>query len=273
MKTYFFIPGTKLKKLNDIQKLGIDQIIIDLEDAVKYSERELLVNEIKLHFNNLGDIYFRVPIYNPENNLDLSIFEELQQIGFTKFMLPKLQSSNDFKEFIDRTNNANLNLILLVETPRFFLELKDIVFNYKKHIAGLGLGSHDFMAEVGGEHNLKNIEYPRQQLLYIARSISVEAIDIACMEIRDEILISEEIKDGLNKGFDGKFFIHPNQIAVFRRLDIYSKEEYDWALKVIERLHDVGSEEEFNPIILDGEIVERPHLNKALKIKAFYETK
>lgn len=133
------------------------------------------------------------------------------------------------------------------------------------------MGSHDFMSEVGGEHTLENLQVVRQQLLYLARMCSIEAIDIASMELENKSSFTGELLDGFKKGYDAKFFIHPWQLNVFKQLKLYTEKDYSWASKILETLKEVGTANEFNPIVIDGQIIERPHLNKAKKIIKYYK--
>lgn len=272
MESYFFVPGTRLHKIADIQKLNVSQIIIDLEDAVKFSERRQIIEQLKSN-SDYKVFYVRIPLYNEAEKIETSFFRELYDNGFRKFVFPKIQKASDFDIIISEKEYSDLQAILLVETTRFFLEAKETLLKYEKIFSGIGIGSHDFMSEVGGLHNLKNLEYVRLRILYLARMINIKAIDIASMELKDENLYKNEIIDGFTKGYDGKFFIHPWQINTFKSISLYSKEELNWAKKIKNELVKVGSEREFNPIILDGQIIERPHLAKAEKIIKYYETK
>lgn len=272
MESYFFVPGTRLHKIPDIQKLNVSQIIIDLEDAVKFSEREQILEQLKTNAD-YKNFYVRVPLYDATEKIDTVIFKELYEKGFRKFVFPKIQKSVDFDVIISQSNYTDLQIILLVETTRFFLEVKDVLLKYENIFSGIGIGSHDFMAEVGGVHDLRNLEYVRLQILYLARMINIKAIDIASMELKQEENYKEEIIDGLRKGYDAKFFIHPWQIDIFKSISLYSREELNWARKVQNEFKIVGSKAEFNPVVIDGQIIERPHLNKAKKIIKYYESK
>lgn len=272
MESFFFVPGTRLHKIPDIQKLNVSQIIIDLEDAVKFSERTYILEQLKSK-PNYKDFYIRIPLYNEFEEINTFIFKDLYENGFRKFVFPKIQKSDDFNKIISESNYTDLQIILLVETSRFFLEVKDILLEYEKMFSGIGIGSHDFMAEIGGVHDLKNLEYVRQHILYLARMLNIQAIDIASMELQNKAFIVEEITDGFNKGYDAKFFIHPWQIDIFKSISLYSREELNWARKVQNEFKIVGSKAEFNPVVIDGQIIERPHLNKAKKIIKYYESK
>lgn len=271
MQTFFFVPGTRLHKITDIQKAGVDQIIIDLEDAVKVSERTEIVQQLKDN-PQLRQFFIRLPLYDADDKLELNFLKELYKAGFTKFVFPKLQNVKDFYK-IKTQGFARIQVIVLIESPRMLLEMPQLLIEENPSLYGIGMGSHDFMAEVGGVHHLKNLEYARQQILYLARMGNLIAIDIASMELKDENLFVEEVKDGVDKGYDAKFLIHPWQLKILQSISLYSQEEYEWALKVKTIYDQAGNAGEFNPVILEGQIIERPHLAKAFKILKYYESK
>lgn len=271
MLEYFFVPGTKLRNLAKIEALNVDEIIIDLEDAVKFSERGDIINTMTK--GNYTQNFVRIPLYNWDFSTDLSIMRQLVEGGYRKFVFPKLQSIADLDKIFESFNEVELDVILLVESPRFLIELGQNIFKYEKQIAGLSLGSHDFISEIGAKYNLHNLELPRQQIMYLARSINTLAIDIASMELSDRTQIVQEIKDGFDKGYDAKFYIHPWQIEQARSIKFYTEELYLWAQKVVGIVNEVGGSAEFNPIVIDGQIIERPHLRKAIKIIQTYEGK
>src|SRR5690606_23748780 len=185
MQSYFFIPGTRLQKIPDIQNLKVSQIIIDIEDAVRFSEREIILEKLVSN-QSYRNLYIRIPLYNEKQELDTSFFIELYQEGFRKFIFPKIQSAIDFDTIISGNDFQELQVVLLVESARFLLEVKDVLTKYKNVFSGISLGSHDFMAEIGGLHDLKNLEYARQHILYLARMSKITAIDIASMELNNQ---------------------------------------------------------------------------------------
>lgn len=272
MNSFFFVPGNRLHKIEAIQKLNVSEIVIDLEDAVKVSEREVIIEDL-ITTSAYTQFFIRIPLYTSAGHIDTSVLNKLYRGGYRKFIFPKIQAAADFKEIYTPSDYQDVNIVLLVEHARFFLEAKDVLLQYPEIFTGIGVGSHDFMAEIGGIHNLQNLEYIRLQILYLARMIHIKAIDIASMELKDEEQLKAEIIDGFQKGYDSKFFIHPWQINVFRTIPLYSEKELDWANKIIDKLRKVGSSDEFNPIIVAGQIIERPHLAKAEKIIKYYASK
>lgn len=270
MDTYFFIPGTKLHKIKAIEELDVSSIIIDLEDAVKESNRREIVGSLVANIS-LKQHYIRIPLYNFEEQLDFRTLEELLQAGFKKFVFPKLNSIKDFETALEIFKNSDIQIILLVETPLFFLQVQEVLTKYKHYFSGIGIGSHDFMSVVGGIHTLQNIEYIRQHILYLARAFEINAIDIASMELQNQELFEKEIIDGFQKGYDAKFFIHPWQKHVYDSMNFYNEIDYKWALRIQEELENVGNLNEFNPVVINGQIIERPHLNRMKKILKYYK--
>jgi len=272
MYSFFFIPASKIDKLEKLRNLAIDEFIIDFEDAIKESERQDLIDRLSQN-EALRDCYLRIPVYdNSETNIDLNYLKPFLKSGFKNFVFPKIQSIDDLETLRVLTKSYNISPILLIETPRLYLELLSNISTYVNYFRSVALGSHDFMASVGGVHNLENLETVRQNILYFARATHSQAIDIASMNINDTDAFRLELQDGFRKGFDGKFLIHPRQHKIFDTYQFYTEEEYNSALKIISQLEMVqGNEEEFNPVVIDGQIIERPHLERALKVVKTYK--
>lgn len=271
MDSYFFVPGNKLFKFASIQSLKVEQIIIDLEDAVKRSQIAAITEELKIGFEKYKSSFIRVPIVGTDQKIDTELLCCLQGIGFKNFVLPKLNNIDDFEGVLAKTKSDEVRIILLVETPRLLAQCDDLLSRYNRFFVGLGLGSHDFMATIGGKHTIKNLEFARQRILYVARSNNIQAIDIVSMELKNRTDFMSEVKDGFEKGYDGKFLIHPWQFDILRNADFYTLEEYEWALKIDSLMQGVGSLDEFSAITVEGQVVEKPHWNKVQKIIKYYE--
>jgi len=270
MNSYFFIPVTKLHKLNSLNTESIDHVIIDLEDSVKASERHDLVQDLYIH-KNAKNHYLRVPIVSSKNELDLSLIESFVIKGFTKFVLPKLNSKKQLDDFLSYLNFNTLDLILLIESPRLYLELQASIMSYVNCFKGLSLGSHDFISILGSKYNESNIFYLRQTVLIMARSLNIEAIDVASMDLQANDEFKNELKVGFEMGFDAKYIIHPNQLETLLDYRFYTKEDYEKASAIINEVELKGGKEEFDPFVFKGQVIEQPHINAAQKVLKFYK--
>src|SRR5690606_26573863 len=90
MESYFFIPGTRLHKVNDILKINISEVIIDLEDAVKFSERKQILAQL-LKSPDFSRFYIRIPLYNSENKLDSYYLDNLYKAGLENLYFLKFK--------------------------------------------------------------------------------------------------------------------------------------------------------------------------------------
>ncbi|MCL5127250.1 aldolase/citrate lyase family protein [Algibacter sp. L4_22] len=261
-----------MNKIQELSKLKINTFIIDFEDAIKASQRNDFFLELD-NLENAKDYYLRVPLHalSKADELNLTLIHKFIKQGFTKFVFPKISSTNQLEDVLKQLKTDVLEIILLVETPKFYLQLQSTIFKYSNKLTGIGLGSHDFMSVVGGKHTLKNLEVVRQNILYLAKSCNLNSIDIASMDINDDESFKKEVVDGFNKGYDAKFIIHPKQLKIINSIQFYSEEEYKQALKIEEELSKLENKKEFNPIVIDGKIIEQPHINRAKQILKNYK--
>ena len=265
MTSFFFIPATKLDKINNIKK-KVDEVIIDFEDGIKDNEREKLQLEVN-KISGFQDFWYRIPVRNDtnEDELNLELLVSFLELGITKIVLPKIMSKQEVKLICSALKGfLNFEFILLIEHPRILLEIPQI-FRSKRlssHITGIGLGSHDFMAFMELPHLLDNLKFLRQQIILIAKAYGKLAIDIASMDIKNKNLFEEELVSGYNMGFKNKFIIHPQQLQWLQGYEEKNSEQ-SWAERILASL---PTNYDGEPFVLNGEIIEKPHVKKALKI-------
>ena len=269
MKSYFFIPATRLHKLEQIAASGVHEIIIDLEDAVTDAQRPALIQQLSQLPDRWKSCWLRIPLRaNWSDQPDWSIARQLLKMGFHRLVLPKLNSADEWNEFLVQTlAPEEFRGILLIEHPRLLIDLHKILEGiHADKIEGVGLGSHDLMNFIGAQHEPEQLRFPRIQCLYLAKSFGKYAIDIASMNLSDEESFAEEVRDGFRHGYDAKFVIHPAQWQWMQKALEVQPDELRWARKVIAALpkNTVGKDAE--PFVLEGEIIEKPHIEKAMNI-------
>ena len=80
MKSYFFIPASRLRKLSDIKKLAVNAIIIDFEDAILSSEVETYFKEL-ITIDNITSYWFRIPVRADfKDDLNLEYIEKFKTV-------------------------------------------------------------------------------------------------------------------------------------------------------------------------------------------------
>lgn len=260
MRSYFFIPASLYANVSKILEKGVDEIVIDFEDSIKVSEKEDILTSID-KFEASKNYWFRIPLrISFDDDLSFDFMDYVVSLGYKKIVLPKVKNYEELKLVIQRY--TEIEYILLIEHPRLLNQI-EVITTEVTGLKGVALGSHDLMAYIGSKHSLSNLEYPRQKVLYAARASEIEAIDIASMELKNEGDFINEIKDGFEKGFDSKFFIHPWQLGLLKKMIFYTDSEIEWATEVITKYNEVNSAGEFTPVVINGQIIERPHLKRA----------
>jgi len=272
LKSYFFLPASRLHKLTDIKKANVDEVIIDFEDAILSSEIDKYFNKLE-SIENITSYWFRIPLRTQfKEEISIDYINKFKSIGVKYMVLPKIKAGSELINIIKQFKD--LKFILLIEHPRLLLEIQNILMYNKyvlKSVLGIGIGSHDLMTFLKAKHNLEQLNYPRKQLLYIAKAYGLVSIDIASMNVYDEKAFVEEVKYGLDNGFDGKFLIHPTQLKWFQNQLLSDKVLLGWAKNVINHLPDNYNGESIAPFILNDEVIEKPHALRALEIIRKYK--
>lgn len=265
MRSFFFIPANNQKFINRVDTIESIDIVFDLEDALFNTSIEEGVSNL-LTIEAKDSHWIRFGVSKSEHG-SINQLEKLIKRGFCKFILPKIEDGDFISEFIEIGSNYTLQkieTIALIESPSSLLKLEEIAKH--ENVIGLGFGSHDYCRLLGMQHTLDNIYWARMNILNMSRAYHKICIDITSMNIVNESEFVAECVDGKNKGFDGKFIIHPWQLSLFKKNWKFSEEELEFAKKVRLHIDQIGGMDKFNIASIDGVVVEKPHLNRINKI-------
>lgn len=268
MQPYFFVPASKIDKLSTIDIESNIDIIIDFEDSIinmKKSEYLLQLSELPL----IDDYWLRIPIREGfEDDIDIEFLTEVSLIGVNKIVIPKLKNQKELKYIISKF--PNFLFIILLEHPNFLFEIEDFIREenvLKERIKGLGLGSHDLATFMGFSSSNVGMDYPKMRLLYLCKANSIPFIDVASMNIHEELVFIDELINGFDLGVDGKFLIHPNQLSWLRNFSYKKKnEKLKWAKSLMSKLPHDYILNNIEPFIFENIVVEKPHILRALNI-------
>ncbi|MDR3259427.1 MAG: CoA ester lyase [Fusobacteriaceae bacterium] len=276
-RTMLFSPADNPKMLVSAHLYGADCIIFDLEDAVKYSEkdaaRDLLAEALKIM--NYGDtqIYARInPLYTEFGEDDvrtlipaglrkmrLAMCEKPEQVVELDQLLTELES-----EYGIETGLCKIQCSL--ETPLGVSNALAIA-TASKRVESISFGAEDFTRSLGAERTKEGNEiFLARSMVVMAASIAgIDAIDTVWADISDEDGFRAEVKSSMNLGFAGKSCVHPSQIKIVHEIFTPTKEEIDKSLAILE----AASKADINKggvITVNGKMVDIPVIAKAEKI-------
>ncbi len=265
LRSLIFVPSISEKMLKKAQGFKTDGVILDLEDAVAPGEKENARENLKNLYPELEyghrAVFIRInSLDTPWGREDALIAGGLRPHGI---VVPKVRDFRDLEIVAEITDQ--IPLVAMIETPQAILNLRSIAQCRK--LSGFIFGAADLTGELGMELTRLREEmiYFMSLLVTVARAYGLFVLDTPAFDLSD--MEALELQAGFAKrmGFDGKTAIHPSQLEVINRIFSPQREEIEWAKKVkevFERAVSVGR----GVTTLDGEMIERIHYRRALKI-------
>ena len=276
-RTMLFSPADNPKMLVNAHLYKPDAIIFDLEDAVKYSEkdaaRDLLAEALRVMDYGDTEIYARInPLYTEFGKDDvtqlvpaglrfmrLAMCEKPEQIIELDKLLTKIEKEHKIPA-------GSCKIQCSLETPLGVTNAVAIA-SASKRVESISFGAEDFTRSLGAERTKegKEIFTARSMVVMAAAIAGVDAIDTVWSDINDEEGFREEVKGAMNMGFAGKSCIHPSQVKIVHEIFTPSKEELEKSLAIVE----AASKANINKggvITVNGKMVDIPVIAKAEKV-------
>lgn len=285
MRSLLFVPGDSRKKLQKGLESGADALILDLEDSVALDAKPQARELTREFLNEAGKLARRPRLIVRVNALSTGLTEaDLDAVmpgAPDAIMLPKAEGGPDLTHLAaqiavreaegDLADGATRIVAIATETGKGIFALGSYA-GASHRLAGLTWGAEDLSADLGAETNrLESGAYTdpyrmaRSLILFAAASAQVDAIDTVFTAFRDEAGLRAECLAGRRDGFTGKMAIHPAQVAVINEVFSPSPEALARAEAII-ALFD--ADPGLGVIGLDGEMLDRPHLMRARRLKA-----
>ena len=278
-RALMYVPGSEQHKLEKAASLGIDGVILDLEDGVAFNRKDEARGIIRqaLESINYGrtERLVRInPVSSGRAEADLQAVLPGRPDGV---VIPKADSAqivHTVDEIITRTEKeqgwkeGGIALALLIETAIAFIHLAEIC-QASRRTQVLIFGAEDLCADTGIIRTVEAREllYARSALVMNAAAFGLQAIDMVQIHYRDIDLLEKECQEALELGFSGKTVVHPSQIETVQRIFTPDESQVSYARRVVEGARDAqiaGS----GVFTLDGKLVDLPVVKRAESILA-----
>jgi citrate lyase subunit beta/citryl-CoA lyase len=280
IRTALFVPGNRPDRVDKAVDTAADVVIIDLEDAVPYSQKKETRPVVR---EKILD-YQERPVLVRINALDTEFFQEdLDAVlveGLSCVMVPKVETAAQILE-INRglleveakkgMRPGSVSIIPLIESALAVENVFQIVSQRTdpERLFTVAFGAADFALDMGFEITKTGEElfYPRARIAVACRAAGVKPpLDTPFMiDLKDPEALEADIKRACRLGFQGKLCIHPNQIDICNRLFSPTTEEIEYAQKVVQAFDEAeagGSA----AIQLDGKFVDYPVVERCRRI-------
>lgn len=278
------VPGSSASMLAKAPTRGADEVIIDLEDAVATSAKDEARATVvaALAEPQYDGVRTAVRVNAPRTpwcHLDVIAMGALEQ-GPDSLIVPKVESADDLA-FIDRlldgveasagSAGPPMRVQALIETAAGVARLDEIA-GASPRLDTLILGYADLSASLGraagARAELDSWRAIQDLLLVAARTHDVLAIDGPYLGIAVDEGFTAAAERARDMGFDGKWAIHPAQVAALNELFTPSQEEVAHARAVIDALEEAERTGGAGAVALDGQMLDEAVRVAALRVLA-----
>jgi citrate lyase subunit beta/citryl-CoA lyase len=251
-RSYLFVPGNRPERFAKACSSGADAVIIDLEDSVPPAEKAAARANAGAWVSPEHPVLVRINGANTEwFREDIAV---CTAAGVAAIVLPKAERAEDIQQIekpvlpIIETALGFWNAPALAQTP---------------NVRRLLFGSIDFQLDLGINGEGEELLYFRSQLVLVSRIAGLPApVDGITTVFDTSDAVRADAQRARRLGFGGKLCIHPKQVDIVNECFGPTPEEQAWAKRVVQAAATAGG----GAISLDGEMIDRPVLARALEL-------
>jgi len=279
-RSLIFVPSNSRRFIDKAKTLNADITCFDLEDSVPINEktaaREMIVQTLKHRTDYKTNVYIRINSF--DSGMAFSDLKEIIQNGVDGIVIPKVNDENEVLDLIRFISiledergikKGSIKLMPSIETAKGVVNAYYIA-KADQRVNALIFGVFDFLYDMGldyVENEAIEYTYARGKIPVDAKAAGVAAIDAIWQKVDDTYGLTKDARVGKRLGYSGKSIIHPSQIDPVHKIFIPTKNEIEWAKKVIETLGQTmerGSGR--GAVKLEGKMIDAVHYKQAKAI-------
>ncbi|RWI04970.1 MAG: CoA ester lyase [Mesorhizobium sp.] len=275
-RSLLFVPAHVPRFVETAHERGADGIILDLEDSVPQDQKGESRRQLSASVAKVGrkgaSVLVRVNrgLRALAADLDVAVIG-----GVDALVLPKVDSAEWVSEIanavsdLERERNlapGRTRFLAQIETPAALQNLSAIASADPRMVA-MALGPEDFSAAVGGSPEFELLLAPNLSVLFAARAAGLLPLGFvgSIGEFSDNDKLREAAAHARRLGFLGALAIHPTQVAIFNEAFSPSKQELEWAHRVIAADNDAAVRG-LSAFALNGKMIDPPVVRRAHEI-------
>ena len=268
--------------------LGSDMVFLDLEDACAPLEKEAARGKIVDAIKNLdwGDkvLCVRVNAWDTE----WTVFDVIEVVGnagtrLDEIMLPKVQSAAEIKaldllltqvEIKAGLPRGHIGIEAQIETARGLINVEEICAASPR-METIIFGPADFAASMempvltGGvqipEYPGDHFHYVFSKILMAGRANGLQVIDGPFLKIRDSDAFRDYCQRTKILGYDGKWALHPDQVAILNEIFSPTQAQFDHAWDIVDAYAHATDDERKGAVMFGDEMIDEASRKMAVK--------
>lgn len=273
-RALMYMPGDDLHKIQKAISLGVDSIIMDIEDGVAFNRKAEARSTIRtalqtLEFGRSERLVRINPVGSGMEEEDLQAVlpgrpegivlpkvGDPSQVRWLSLKLTEAERANGWQE-------GEIKILALIETGMGIVNLKEIASSDPR-LQALIFGAEDLAGDIGAVRTREGWEvfYARSAVAVHARAFGLQAVDIVYMDIHNIEGLRQESEEGVRMAYTGKQVIHPNQVQPVQEAFTPNQQAIDQALRIVDAANN-NQQAGKGAFALDGKMVDAPVVKAA----------
>lgn len=273
-RSVLYIPGSNQRALEKAKSIGVDALILDLEDAVapeqKPQAREYIAAAVNAGGYGHREIVIRINALTTAWGRD-----DLHVAARTRanaICVPKVESAEQVHAIAEALDAAGsppgMAIWTMIETPLGVLNAREIASAHPRMQAFV-MGTSDLAKDLRVPHTPDRLGFLTSLGMSVlaARAYGLDILDGVHLDLSGGPEFRAICEQGRKLGFDGKTLIHPNQIAAANEIFGPNAEAIEHARRVI-AVWEEAEKAGVGVAVLDGKLVENLHAEEARRLLA-----
>jgi citrate lyase subunit beta/citryl-CoA lyase len=274
LRSLLFVPGNKENMLEKASGFRPDVFIPDMEDSVpdaeKANARETIAGFLPKLAATGVPVMPRVnslPTGWTEDDLAAVVGSDIFGISIGKIDEPAdIQHVSEILARLEAERGVEVGVLRIIpwlESALAIVNCYDILKSSPR-IIGVAFGAEDYTHDMGIERLEDESEsaFARNTLSMAARAARVTALDTPYFSFRDDDGLRANSRESRQRGFKGRFAIHPAQIEGINETYSPSEAEIEHARRIVAAFEEAESRGR-GSTSLDGKVIDVPVVKRA----------
>jgi citrate lyase subunit beta/citryl-CoA lyase len=282
MRTALFVPGNRPDRIEKAFNTEADVIIIDLEDAVPLSEKEICRSNVREKVAQYADRMMLVRVNALDSPFIKGDLNETITESVNGIILPKVEKTDDIhninKLLLELEKKRSLpegavRVFPLIESAAAVQHVYEIVSTKTKpeRLYTVAFGAADYTFDMGIAMTMEGNElyYARSKIAIACRAAGIAPpIDTPFMiDLKNTEALLSDARRAKELGFQGKLVIHPKQVEPCNRIFSPLPEEIKNAEKIVQAFKEAEAAG-MAAIQLEGKFIDYAIVKKSKDILA-----
>ena len=248
-RSHLYVPANDLERLTKALGRGADALIVDLEDGVSPTDKDLARQNLATFlkdFNSEVEIWVRV---NPEkgaleSDLAAAVHKNCRGIVLAKATtLAEIQNLDSLLTGLEKSRgiSTSLEVSALIESAAGVFNAQSIATGPR--VTRLQLGEADLRADLGtsGTAGESTTQFARSMVVFASAAAGINPpVAAVSTNFKDLDAYRKSSQDFKEWGYFGRACIHPAQIEIANEVFTPSPDELAAAQDIIDRLVAAG---------------------------------